>query len=268
MAQTSQRPRALKHAPLRESLFELRWQHPDGSRALFEEYEVGLGMLFERVRPAMPERIELFRPTREAFSASPTHALFDRFQPTRREDGKPVFPLKQYGPGVATYNVDGLTYHWPDMRQAIERFWDQLVAIHPNLPARVVSMSLRAIDLFPIPVGQTPREFFTRNFRVQASSAVDQLEPFSLPSGIPSYSCTWPVTGLEGLLTVTALAGSYAGEHGFVLDFSAAASGAEVSKLGLAKLVDRLHTYTGNAFFSLLTEEALDELRGTSPAAE
>lgn len=251
--------RTLKHPPLVEHLFEVRWSHPSGRGALYDEYELTLGMLYERIRERFPHRERVLgHLPRDVYDNLAVESLvFDRFLGERPLVGRLGYPLVQYGPGIGSHNVDKSSYSWPDVKAGILSYYDKLSQVHTDLAGRVVAIALRSIDFFET---NEPGELLRSKLKVTVDTELGSLKHLEGAREIPRLQTTWRLDGDRTLLRVKVGPGSVGDANGLLLDIEALAQGAALTQRGMEALIDFLHTLTGDAFFALLTTELHDEL--------
>jgi uncharacterized protein (TIGR04255 family) len=255
--------RTLKTVPLIESLFELRWGGSEGV-AVRREYDLALGRLFERVGlrgfrhhvsvTNLPEAVYTMTPTIQG-------VVFDRFLGSKT-DKKLTYPLVQFGPGIASYNVDRDNYDWQEMRKAILALYADLVQVSEGLADRVDSVTLRSLDLFPLSRPGEVGAFLKERLQINVGSALATHEELKGSVAEPRFESRWLLDGDDTSLTVLAGGGTAGETSGIILDVAASAKRELLGKLGMDGTIDRLHTLTGSAFFGLLSEDLHAELRG------
>lgn len=253
--------RTLKHPPLVEHVFEVRWRHPDGREALYDEYELGLGRLFERVKRDMElphrERMRGHMP-REAFaSVGIENLVFDRFVPSPTKDQQLSYPLVQYGPGVVSYNVDGGCYEWARVRERAAQLFGIVSDVHEGLPGRVSGVSLRAIDFFKT---DEPASFLRDKLKIQIQTELASLKQLAGAVETPRFQGIWKLAQERTQLQVATGPASIGEDNGLLLDIRVESLGEALVARGIEDLISYQHTLTGNAFFALLTEELHDDL--------
>lgn len=250
--------RKLEHPPLVEHVFEVRWRHADGRQALYDEYELGLGRLYDLIKAQLPhrERTSGHMP-REAFTAfAVDNLVFDRFVPAPTSD-RLSYPLVQYGPGVASYNVDKTTYDWANVKTKVVELFGTISEVHADLASRVSSISLRAIDFFQT---DEPAKFLRNKLKVRVETELDALPHLAGAVETPRFQGTWTLDEQRTQLRVAIGPGSVADQNGLMLDITAQSRGGALLDRGIEALIAYQHTLTGDAFFALLTEELQDEL--------
>ena len=84
--------------PLVEVVFELKWK--DDQK---EDYDLLVGELYSQLKSEFPEK-ELLKP-----SEIPSFAMPFKVQHRFRE-GKNDYPLYQLGPGILSFNINGIKY--------------------------------------------------------------------------------------------------------------------------------------------------------------
>src|SRR5437870_557567 len=93
-------PRELRHKPLAEAIFELRWALGTGSSTGFEHdpgFRIFLGRYYDRVHQQYPFVVDL--PTAQVPEDMTAHVVRHQFR--ARQNG---WPLTQIGPGILTVN--------------------------------------------------------------------------------------------------------------------------------------------------------------------
>lgn len=250
--------RKLKHPPLIEHVFEARWRHPDGREALYDEYELGLGRLYDRIKADLPHRQRTSgHMPRGAFTALPVENLiFDRFVPTPTED-RLSYPLLQYGPGVASYNVDKQSYDWASVKAKVVELFGTVSEVHRNLPSRVSAISLRAIDFFQT---DDPAAFLRNQLKVTVETELDALGHLAGATQTPRFQGTWVLDKQQTQLRVAIGPGSVGDQNGLMLDITAQSLGGALLDRGIEDLITYQHMLTGDAFFALLKEKLHNEL--------
>lgn len=251
--------RKLKHPPIVEHVFEVRWNHPDGRQALYDEYELALGRLYERLQADFPhrERTSGHMP-REVFVALPAQNLvFDRFVPKKSSGTQLHYPLAQYGPGVASYNVNKDTYDWEKVRAGALALFASLREVHPGLESHIASITLRAIDFFKT---EDAASFLRKKLTIDVSSNLQGLEQLAKAVESPRFQSSFKIDEKQTRLLVGVAPGSMGDEDGILLDISAVSEGSALFSTGIEDLVDYQHKLTGDAFFELLTKELHNEL--------
>jgi uncharacterized protein (TIGR04255 family) len=249
--------------PLLESLFELRWGGVEGS-LVHREYKLALGRLFDRVASrGFVEPVSVTSLPEELYAATPPvrGVVFDRFLKSKTDD-KLTYPLIQFGPGMASYNVDRTNYEWPAMRQAILDLYADLEHVNTGLADRVDSITLRSLDFFPLSSRGDIESFLTKRLRIRIGSDLANNEDLKGAEVVPRFETHWWLDGGDTSLTVLASFGMAGEKSGLILDIAAGAKRNVLGRLGTASTIDRLHTLTGSAFFGLLSEDLYAELRG------
>lgn len=223
---------------------------------MYDEYEIVLGRLFERLKSRTPFRERVHHIPREMFQTMPVDALvFDRFVPRAMSSGLLSYPLMQYGPGVASYNVDGASYSWPQVREGMLELFTVLKDLHPDFQERINTISLRAIDFFPT---EKFAEFLRTRLRVNVSTELEKLPQLAEAVETPRLQSSWQLPG-GGMLRIGVGPGFVSEQNGLLLDISAE-SGAEAGKGKIEDLIDFQHKLAGDAFFALISQELRDEL--------
>lgn len=224
-----------------------------------DEYELALGRLYERLKDDLPhrERAQGYVPRDVFASLAVDNLVFDRFVREPTADQKLSYPLMQYGPGVASYNVDKTTYDWAAVRASVLDLFHELCATHDDLPSRISTISLRAIDFFRT---DDPGAFLRTKLRVEIRTDLARLEQLAGAREAPRFQNTWTLDDEQTELRVAIRPGSVRDQNGLILDIGAYSSGAILGDRGIEALVDTQHALTGDTFFALLTEELHDEL--------
>jgi len=258
--------RMLKHPPLIEHIFEICWKHSDGQGALFDEYELALGQLYKQVggKLNLPcrERMTGHLP-REVYVTLPagSRLVFDRFVSAPSLDDKLSYPLVQYGPGIASYNVDKDNYDWKAVRTGILELFQKLQDVHPELTSRTSKISLRAIDFFET---DNPADCLRKKFKINFNTdlqGVDQdLNFLEGATEMPRLQNTWILENKQTKLRLAVTPGTFDGKNGLFLDIEAESSRDALQEKDIKELIDLQHKLTGELFFALLTEELLREL--------
>lgn len=251
--------RTLQHPPLVEHVFEARWDHADGRGALYDEYEVSLGMLYERIKGRLPrrERASGHLPSDVYEKLAVEGLVFDRFVKEPSLHGLLHYPLAQYGPGVASYNVDKSSYRWTDVKAGILDYFGKLSEVHDDLASRIVALSLRSIDFFET---EEPGDYLRAKFKVEVKTELASLNRLDRAKETPRFQTLWALEDEPIQLRVGMRPGSVGDANGLVLDIQAQAQREALTARGIESLVDFLHGLTGDAFFALLTPELHDEL--------
>lgn len=256
--------RTLKQPPLVEHVFEVRWRHPEGREALYDEYELGLGRLFERMKGDLElshrERMPGHMP-REAFaSLGIENLVFDRFVPSPTKDQQLSYPLVQYGPGVVSYNVDRDNYEWGSVRQRAVELFGIVSDVHEGLPGGVSGVSLRAIDFFKT---DDPASFLRDKLGIKIQTELASLKQLAGAVETPRFRGTWKLEADRTQLQVATGPASIGEENGLLLDIRVESLGEALVTRGIDDLISYQHTLTGDAFFALLTDELHDDLGRT-----
>jgi len=232
--------------------------HSDGNAGLFDEYKLGVGLLYEKLRKDFPEIRSVFTLPREVFATVPVSSLvFDRFLPRKPpEDQALEYPLKQYGPGVASYNVNNKEYSWAGVRPAIELFYEELKTTHKSFEERVNAISLRTTDFFETANADT---FTHDRLHIEIKSPVSRLPELRNAKALPVFRTTWTLeNGTE--LQVATTPGAVGEREGVVLEIAVQSGQALLKEKGFTELLTYQHQLAGNSFFVLLSDGLRKEL--------
>lgn len=139
---------ALKHKPLVESIFELRWDRPEvesTSPSLWNNdlYQNFIFKYYDNVREKFPFHEALQ-------NASLPLVAFPYVVQHRFRTGPDSWPLTQIGPGILTYNQTN-EYEWDPFKagclETIDNFQKSIsISLKPN----IASVLLRYIDAIPM----------------------------------------------------------------------------------------------------------------------
>jgi len=247
--------RRLDFPPIVECIFEVRWAtnsaHPD----LLNEYEVSLGQLYQLYKTTH-FRQTVFQGPKEIFRVMPAHGIiFDRFLP-RPEKPEHQYPLYQYGPGVATFNMDKNAYNWNEFLKKSVIFFDNLNSVHDDFKQRISQLSLRTIDLFP---GKDVNNFLQDGLGIQIKTPLDTMHGLNIEESIPAYFETWIIPEKSSKLNVSARPGIAGDAEGILLDLNYSSEHPDVSD-GVENLLKIQHKICGDAFFELLQPSLREEL--------
>jgi uncharacterized protein (TIGR04255 family) len=148
----------LKHAPLKEAIFELFWKLPlDATNFPFDpEFDMALGKFQEHIRDRYPVHKRLF----------PPGANFRIYQKPGYQfwKGELEWPVVQIGPGVLTVNETEKNYIWEEnfrpavvhALEAAERSYSTELEF-----SKVRLTYIDAVDFDPVSI--SPSEFVARN---------------------------------------------------------------------------------------------------------
>ena len=158
----------LKHAPLKEAIFELFWKLPlDATNFPFDpEFDMALGKFQEHIRDRYPVNKRLFPPGAN-FRIYPKPG----YQFWR---GELEWPVVQIGPGVLTVNETDQNYVWEEnFRPAIIH---ALEAVEKSYPTALEFNKMRltyidAVDYDPALI--SPAEFVAHNLLTRIHTEYD-----------------------------------------------------------------------------------------------
>jgi len=122
----SKMKKILKNKPLREAIFEVRWQlQKQGGNAMIDpNYKILVGSIYDKIRKEYPFHEEL--PTAAIPDEISGYVVKHRF---RAEKDK--WPLIQIGPGIITLN-DTKDYQWEDFKTRISFLLKVLFKMYPE----------------------------------------------------------------------------------------------------------------------------------------
>jgi len=247
--QQESQQRLLSKAPLVEYVFEARWLPPDGQtpHAYFTD---SVGVLRRHLNDKYPIAQDL--------DLGGDAVLGRRFLSRLPEEGHQYsYPLIQYRPGLATYNVDGATYSWRGrVQQDIVDFWRTLELSHEGFDGLKRSVSLRSVD------------FFETDDAIRfANTSLKLRMDAELPESIRQHSdqdgrmeLIWTLA--ENMrLHVIAGRGTVEQRAGLILEMVAFSRVDPGRGAALEGMVKEQHQVLGDAFFGLITEAVHDALR-------
>lgn len=252
--------RKLKQVPLVEYLFEVRWGAAEGG-ALHDEFELALGVLHQKLRKDYPALQRLNSLPRQLYDAFPPvrNVPFVRFLKGQPETSL-SYPLVQYGPGMATCNVDGASYEWARFADSAVGLFDNLVDCHLDLQNRIDLFILRSIDVFE--VAETDlAAFVENNTTIDIKCGADELPSLAAGTKLPGFSAMWRLAG-ESTVRITAAPGAAGGKQGLVIDIVVESrQGALQGHGDVRALLAHQHQLAGDSFFKLMKKEFEDVLR-------
>jgi uncharacterized protein (TIGR04255 family) len=254
--------RKLTRVPLLEYLFEVRWAGNEGVK-VYDEFELSLGRLYERLRERFPVTQRINSLPRELYDAIPPvkNVPFIRFLPTPQNDTSELsYPLIQYGPGIATCNVDRASYDWAQFAQQSSQLFGTLKDCHDSLEARIDTILLRSLDAFELSESEL-NKFLSEKMTIEISSGVDALPALQGAIKLPEFSTTWRLSD-DTTLRVAAFNGAAGDKQGLIVDIAVQSGRAALQTMGdIESLLKHQHKLAGDSFFGLLQEDFINELR-------
>jgi len=164
----------LKHAPLKEAIFELFWKLPlDATNFPFDpEFDMALGKFQEQVKDRYPVNKRLFPPGANfRIYPRPGYQFWK---------GELEWPVVQIGPGVLTVNETEKNYVWdPNFRTSIVHALEAVgKSYSTDLEFNKARLTyIDAVDYDPAAI--SPAEFVARYLRTQIYTEYD-------PPGTPN----------------------------------------------------------------------------------
>ena len=251
----------LTRAPLVEYVFEVHWANTldvQGWSALYEEYELTLGRLYDRLKQSgYPIPIRLASLPREAFiTFARNDFITHRFlKSTAQTVGQLTYPLIQFGPGVGTLNVDGPNYKWGEFREQISIYFALLVDLHQEFMGKIQSISLKSIDFFEC---SDLGRFFDECLHISQQSSLKDLPQVKEGIEVPSFQTMIKLKEYDSTVTVRAMGGKVADKDGLMLEITANSLHPSILEDGFSGLIDYLHGVAGDAFFALVKKDELN----------
>jgi len=187
--------------------------------------------------------------------------VIDRFT---REQQLASYPLAQYGPGVASYNVDGKSYQWQTLLPELHEFFRDVCSAHeePLLKDRLESISVRAVDFYRLDQEQI-NDFLSSRLQVRVASPLDSMPQLVGAKVVPTYRSSWSID-VHSKFEFSAEMGQANGKLGLVVQFHYESKGSHVESTGFETWLAHAHAVTGDAFFKMLSPKLKEELNGTS----
>ena len=136
--------KTLKHPPLIEAIFEIKWQLQSKAPGLKQDphYNLLIGRLYDELAGDYPIHQQLD-------SALIPAEMVPGIVQHRFRKGKDEWPLVQLGPGVFTVNVTK-GYTWDDFKSRVVKGVNALVKVHPDAQNLAVdSLLVRYINTIP-----------------------------------------------------------------------------------------------------------------------
>jgi len=251
--------RSLTTLPLIEYMFDVRWSPTSVTEGLYDEYELSLGRFYSIIRKRFPIRHRLLSVPREVFVTMPASGIvFDRFLSSAPSSARLAYPLKQYGPGIASYNVDKEAYNWSTLQAELPKFYEELLQSHDELERRVSLVILRSIDFFET---AQPAVFLRNKLGVRIENPIlTKIPVLAAGHEIPQLITTWKLAEHFTEVNVAIRPAAVAERDGLVLDIAVQSTSAALNTRGIKDLLSFQHKIAGDAFFGLLTTDLRNEL--------
>ena len=250
--------RTLTSKPLVEHIFEIKWSHPGGPEQLINEYQLALGQLFSNYSETHRREALLGPPIELMKFIMPEGLIRDRFHPLTTPDGQIGYPLYQYGPGIASFNVNKEHYSWNGVLKSSADFYKHLCEAHKDLNNRISSISIRSLDLFST---DDVSNFLENKFDITIKTPLDSLSSLYLEESVPIYSETWGIRDFPGKMRIQAAPGVAGEASGVLLDILVAIEQPRMDAFeNFESLLQKMHKVCGDAFFALLNESLRTEL--------
>jgi len=248
-SQNKDNQRLLAKAPLVEYVFETRWLPPDG-QTLHAYFTDSVGVLRRSLAPKYPVALDL--------DSGSGVVLGRRFLERYPEEGRQFsYPLIQYRPGLATYNVDGQSYSWRGrVRQDIMEFWQMLEESHDGFDTLKRSVSLRSVDFFET---EDPIRFANSRLRLKMDAELPETVRHR-PDRDGRMELIWTL-GDNLRLHVIAGRGMLEDRNGLILEMAAFSRVDAGMSATMESIVSEQHQVLGDTFFGLITEALQNELR-------
>lgn len=254
----------LKHLPLVEYIFDIRWSNKNGKQGLYDDYILNVGRLYEKLKNnGYKEPITFQSVPKEIFTmidAPPpiTHQFFKGTEP------HPVnglfYPLVQFGPGIASLNIDKRNYNWRDLvRPEIINLYNSLSELHNNFSSNINHISLRSLDFFE---AENYQEALLNKFKISISTPFKNLGKFDTADEKFTFSANYKIKNFSTTLDISISPSIIGANKGLILNIYAQTSRPTLESNSIDILIDYLHELTGDSFFALLTEEHHVKLQG------
>jgi uncharacterized protein (TIGR04255 family) len=149
-------PRDLRHKPLAEAIFELRWALTDAPFGHDPGFRILIGRYYDRVREQYPFMSDL--PVTQVPEDMTPHVVRHQFRLS-----KDAWPLTQIGPGILTVNhTEG--YTWDSFRPRLLKGVKALFESYPTdlAPLTITQVLLRYINTIPFDPSLSVTDFLAR----------------------------------------------------------------------------------------------------------